>query len=198
MNDVINTLKNQTGTQTSTVEEALKVAEDHFTNLFKIPENERSRKRKPLEKGKEGKPIPQEQAKKLIEVFTVYEVKKAIKNLKNGKAAGPDGIPNEFLKAGGRPMRLELMELFNKILKSKVTPESWREGKVILIYKGKGDRTDMNNYRGITLNNNISKLFSKMLCERLYTLSEKAGWLGQIQNGFRKSRQSLESIFRPY
>ena len=45
------------------------------------------------------------------------------------------------------------------------------------------------------LNNNISKLFSAVMCERLYALSEKAGWLGQVQNGFRRSRQALDSIF---
>ena len=53
----------------------------------------------------------------------------------------------------------------------------------------------MNNYRGITLNNTISKLFTALMCERLVSLTEQAGWLGEIQNGFRKNRQAMDSIF---
>ena len=110
---VINTLKNKNGEQTKTVKEALMVAEDHFATLFKIPEEKRGKKRKFTEKGKEGKPIPKELRKKLTEAISRKELENAVKKLKNGKAAGPDGIPNELIKAGGRYIRIEIQNLFN-------------------------------------------------------------------------------------
>jgi hypothetical protein len=75
-----------------------------------------------------------------------------------------------------------------------VAPHGWREGRMEIIFKGKGDATDMNMYRGITINNSISKLFASLLNMRLTELVEKAGWLGQIQNGFRKNRQGNDSL----
>jgi hypothetical protein len=52
----------------------------------------------------------------------------------------------------------------------------------------------MNMYRGITINNSISKLFTSLMNTRLTVLVERAGWLGQIQNGFRKNRQGNDSL----
>ena len=49
--------------------------------------------------------------------------------------------------------------LFNKILDTGVYPEAWTVGLIIPIYKEKGDRTDSNNYRGVTLLSRIGKLF---------------------------------------
>ena len=193
--DAITTLKKENGTQTTSVKETLKRAEEHFGSLFEYKKSE-SRQRDGLKekKTKENK-LPKKHQKKLVATFKTSDIKKAIKNLKNGKATGPDGIPNEFLKTGGDSMETEIRDLCNEILRSRITPSSWREGRVIVLYKGKGDRTDMNNYRGITLNNTISKLFSGMMCERLVSLTEREGWLGQIQNGFRKNRQAMDSIF---
>ena len=64
-----------------------------------------------------------------------------------------------------------------------------------LLYKGKGDSNDLKNYRGITVNNAISKVFSALINSRLSDLLEKRGILGQIQNGGRKNRQGLDSLF---
>ena len=64
-----------------------------------------------------------------------------------------------------------------------------------LLYKGKGDPNDLKNYRGITVNNSISKVFSALINQRLSELLEKRGISGQIQNGGRKNRQGLDSLF---
>ena len=66
------------------------------------------------------------------------------------------------------------------------TPPEWAQGTMHLIYKSKGDMTDLNNYRGIMVNNSISKVFTSLLNVRLINLVEKSGALGQIQNGGRK------------
>lgn len=58
-----------------------------------------------------------------------------------------------------------------------------------LIYKGKGDKRDLNNYRGITVNNTLSKVFASLLNDRLANLVEKRGTLGQLQNGGRITRK---------
>ena len=50
--------------------------------------------------------------------ITKAEVRKALNNLKKGKATGPDNIPNDLLKIAGDCIIHYLVELFNEIFKS--------------------------------------------------------------------------------
>ena len=84
---------------------------------------------------------------------------------------------------------------FNLILLRGEPVPAWAEGLMYLVYKGKGDKSDLNNYRGITMNNALSKVFSNLLNERLSHLVEARRVLGQIQNGGRKGRQGIDSLF---
>ena len=56
------------------------------------------------------------------------EVKRAIRNLTNGKAAGPDGIPPETIKADLKTSAEMLHNLFGKIWERNEIPDDWKEG----------------------------------------------------------------------
>ena len=58
--------------------------------------------------------------------------------MKNGKAAGPDGIPVEAFKSLEEAGVAMLTKLFNAILREKM-PDAWRESIIVPIFKGKGD-----------------------------------------------------------
>ena len=67
--------------------------------------------------------------------ITEYEISKAIKCLKNGRATGLDTISNEYLKYS-IPFLLPLLtKMFNLVLNSGIIPESWQIGSIIPIYK---------------------------------------------------------------
>ena len=83
----------------------------------------------------------------------------------------------------------------NEIHEKEINPKTWNDGLMNILYKGKGDITDMSNSRGITLNNSISKLFANMLNSRLIKCIEKIGLLGEFQNDFRKGRQANDNLF---
>ena len=53
------------------------------------------------------------------------KLEKALNNLKKGKAAGPDGIPNDLLKIAGDCIIHYLVELFKEIFKSGTYPSVW-------------------------------------------------------------------------
>ena len=46
--------------------------------------------------------------------ITLEEVRDTIQHLANGKAAGPDGIPNEIIKYGGDAMNFMIFSLLRK------------------------------------------------------------------------------------
>ena len=67
------------------------------------------------------------------------EVEVRVGKLKDGKTARKDEINGEMKKGGG------------DTFKSGVVPEEWRSAVTIPLSKGKGERTDYKNYRGISL-----------------------------------------------
>ncbi|VDP04260.1 unnamed protein product, partial [Schistosoma margrebowiei] len=74
----------------------------------------------------------------------------AIRQIKSGKAAGPDNISAEALKADVAATARILHILYNKIWDEEQLPKDWKEGILIKIPK-KGDLSDCDNYRGTTL-----------------------------------------------
>ena len=67
--------------------------------------------------------------------ITKEDVKKQIKKLKNMKAVGPDGIPNEFYKEGGEKIEEGLLDLFESIDEEEEVPIEWNKVQVKLAFK---------------------------------------------------------------
>ena len=89
----------------------------------------------------------------------------AIDKLKTHKSPGIDQIPAELIKAVGRTICLEIHKLITSIWKKKKLPEEWKKSIIVSIHK-KGDKTDCNNYRGISLLPTTYKLLSNILLSR--------------------------------
>ncbi|VDP50276.1 unnamed protein product [Schistosoma mattheei] len=69
---------------------------------------------------------------------TTEEIRMAIRQIKSGKAAGPDNIPTEALKPDIELTTNMLHLLFKKICEAEQVPIDWKEGHLIKIPK-KGD-----------------------------------------------------------
>ncbi len=68
------------------------------------------------------------------------------------------------------------------------------EGKAIIVplYKGKSNREEHNNYRGISLLSASGKIYGRILNERLMEITDKS--VGDEQGGFRKGRGCKDHI----
>ena len=126
--------------------------------------------------------------------ITVEEVRNAVSSLKNGKAAGPDRIKNEMLKASIPYMEEIYTQLFNNILLSGIYPSQWSMGFISNIFKD-GDPTDPNNYRGITVNSSLAKVFSSVVNERLDKYLGDKKVMNHFQIGFTKKARTSDHIF---
>ena len=125
--------------------------------------------------------------------FTLEELSKGIKSLKNKKASGPDQIYNEEIKALFKIMENFYLKLFNAILDSGIFPDSWAEGLIVPIYKKKGSKGDPNNYRGVTLLSCLGKYFTSILNARFKKVSDKL--ISNIQAGFREGFSTMDHVF---
>ena len=124
---------------------------------------------------------------------TLNEVQCAIKQLKNGKAPGNDGISIDVIKAGGLPLAKWLHEIFVDIWENEVMIEDWRTAILVRLYKNKGDKKICDNYRGISLLVATSKIFSRIILNRVQGHLDKQ--LLEEQAGFRSNRSTIDQIF---
>ena len=79
------------------------------------------------------------------------------------------------------------------IINSEATPDHWHSGVITSIYK-KGDKQDMNNYRGITLLSVVGKLHNRILNHRLTEVFDVGNVIHEAQNGFRRDRSCPDHI----
>jgi len=124
--------------------------------------------------------------------ITIKEIKFVLNKLKNGKAGGPDGIINEVIKYSCNITLKSVAKLFNLILKSGQYPKQWNKSYMILLHKS-GSKSDPSNYRGISLVNCLSKVFSAILNQRLCTLMSNK--YAKTQFGFRENHRTSDSLF---
>jgi hypothetical protein len=103
-----------------------------------------------------------------------------IKKLKSHRSPG-DQIPAELIKAGGSTIRCAIHKLIISIWNKEELPEDWKESVIVTIYK-KGDKTDCNNYRGISLLPTTYKIYTEEI-------------IGDHQCGFRRNRSTTDHIF---
>ena len=66
----------------------------------------------------------------------------ALKKMKDGKAAGMNGIVVEMLKTEGINIIDWLLRIFSRCMESGVVPEDWKATCFVPIYKRKGDRRE--------------------------------------------------------
>ena len=127
--------------------------------------------------------------------FTLEEIYLRVKDLKNGKAAGTDKILNEFIKSTFHEMKFVYVDLFNRVLSDGKIPESWTIGMITPIYKNKGDKMDVNNYRGITILSCLGKLFTSVINARLNKYADEVELINENQTGFRKKYSTIDHMF---
>ena len=118
----------------------------------------------------------------------------AIRKLKLGKSAGPDGLIAEFFRYSGELTVCFLVKLFNSLFDKGIYPNSWTESIIIPLFK-KGDANDVNNYRGISLSNISSKLYSSIINSRLQEWISRNDITGEHQAGFKNDYSTTDHIF---
>jgi hypothetical protein len=96
---------------------------------------------------------------------SLVEVEIAIGKLKSYKSPGTDQIPAELIRAGGKTLCSEIHKLICSIWNKEELPQQWKESITVEIHK-KGDKTDCNYYRGISLLSTAYKILSNIILTR--------------------------------
>ena len=122
------------------------------------------------------------------------DVLKAMHKLKNNKASGPDGMIGEFFKFSSEIISDYLVALSNHLFDNGFYPDDWCESIILPLFK-KGNFNDPNNYRGISLCNIASKLYSSIINDRLKCWIDNNNLTEEYQAGFKSGYSTIDHIF---
>ena len=124
--------------------------------------------------------------------YTIEELNAVKKGLKKGKATGLDMYPAEIFSEEGQ-VDNELLPILNEIKTSLKPPSQWNKVGITCLYKNKGSRKDLKNYRGIFLTSVISKIHERLIMGRMkQTITEN---MSKLQAGGTQNRSTYDQIF---
>ena len=126
--------------------------------------------------------------------ITPKMVKKVITNLDSSKSSGPDCIPVVVLKNCEPELSYILAKLFNNCLKESCFPDCWKVSSVVPVFKNIGERSTARNYRPVSLLSVVSKVFEKLVNNRIVDHLEKCSLFSDFQYGFRSSRSTADLL----
>ena len=102
-------------------------------------------------------------------------VRKVIMNLDLSKAFGTECIPVMVLKNYELELSYVLAELFNKCLNESSFPDCWKVSSVVPVFKNVGERSTAKNYHPVSLLSVVSKVFEKLVSNRIVGHLKKCG-----------------------
>ncbi|KAI8429321.1 hypothetical protein MSG28_007816 [Choristoneura fumiferana] len=127
-----------------------------------------------------------------LTLCTEEEISKIIDNLDSNSSAGLDGISTKCIKCIKHHIISQLTKCINECLNRGIFPDELKVARVSPIHKS-GPKTDPGNYRPISVLPVISKVFERVLYNRLDNYLNKIGFYFQRQYGFRTKSNTLSA-----
>lgn len=103
----------------------------------------------------------------------ILEVETALESINPRKSTGWDGVPPKAFKLGARELSGPLTALYNSCITLGEWPAVWKKGEWTPVFK-KEDPHEKKNYRPITVQVTINKIFEQLLSKQLnYSFNDK-------------------------
>lgn len=128
--------------------------------------------------------------------FTQTEIDFVIKNIKHRNTPGPDEISGDFIKILHNIHSNLLLNIFNAALKHGYFPPQWKDSKLILIPKTKGNQEDPSNFRPICVSSILGKVLEKLINNRLYHFMCINNLHHKDQYGFTHQTSATIALFK--
>ena len=119
-----------------------------------------------------------------INSITAQEIKRIIYTIKPKSFSGCDGIPSKLLRELPESILEVLAHIFNQFFNAEKFSSRFELAKVVPVFR-KGNSTDLNNYRSISLLNTFSKILEKAMHKRMLSFLNRNHALSEFQFGFR-------------
>ena len=125
--------------------------------------------------------------------FDKEDIHKHLSALKLRKSKGSDSLPPQFYKNSLPDIIPSLLNLYKNIVRTKTFPRIWKHANVIPVFK-KDSKTDVQNYRPISLLNIGSKVLEKIMYDTIFRCFNE--FCSDRQYGFRPGRSPVLRILQ--
>ena len=119
------------------------------------------------------------------------EIESIQNKLDTSKANGPDDVSNLLLKNLTKTLSRSLLLLFQTFINKGKFPAYWKQSDITPIHK-EGNKATINMYRPINCLCCLSKVFEKLMFNKLY--EHVKGTLHNSQFGFRPQRSAITQM----
>jgi len=126
---------------------------------------------------------------------TNIEIKSIIEGIKDSNSAGIDCLTTKVIKSNANALTPILKILINKSLSQGKFPEKLKTAKIIPVFKNK-DKTEVSNYRPISILPVISKIYERVFYNRLYNYFSYNNLFSESQYGFRSGRSTELALLK--
>ena len=130
--------------------------------------------------------------------WTLKDLEKATKSLKNNQARDPNGMISEIFKPEntGKDLKKAVLDLMNLVLETLEIPEFMQLADISSIFKNKNSRMDLANDRGIFLLSVLRKILDKLVYNEKYPDLDLA--MSDSNIGARKNKNVRNHLFIVY
>ena len=128
-----------------------------------------------------------------FDVISAEFVSDQICNMQNSKSPGLDQFNVRLLKLAGPYLSNCLAHICNLSLSGYTFPDEWKKAKVTPIFKS-GDKSDVGNYRPISVLPIVSKIIERAVHDQLYAYLTNADLLSNAQSGFRSNHSTSTTL----
>ena len=125
--------------------------------------------------------------------WTLNDLNKALKTLKNNKARDEHGHVYELFKYGGSALKISLLKLFNLVKSKQKYPTIFQKSNISSFWKKKGDKSDLDNDRGVFNVTKIRSILDKIIYNDVYDRVDASMSCSNI--GARKNRNIRDHLF---
>ena len=126
-----------------------------------------------------------------VQLLVVMSV--LLNKLSKSKATGLDNISAKLVRECADLISIPVCNIFNNCLSSGLFPDDWKCARVTPLFK-QGERTDVNNYRPISVISIIAKVFERIVYDQLYSFLANEEIITNQQSGFRSLHSTVTAL----
>ena len=116
-----------------------------------------------------------------------------LSRLCKSKSTGLDKISAKLLRECADLIAESLCTIFNQSTVSEIFPDEWKLLKVVPLFK-QGNRSDLNNYRPISVIPVVAKVFERIIYDQLYNHLTIHKLISRHQSGFRRLHSTITAL----
>ena len=125
-------------------------------------------------------------------------IKKIIQNLNVTKASGGDGISPRVLRETANSISPSITRMFNFCFQTGHFPKAWKRANVTPLYKNKGERSHVKNYRPVSLLSCVGKVMERAIFEAMFKHLQDNKLLTKFQAAYLPGSSTETQVLEMY